>query len=75
MSWNIYFILFMIFAAAIVLTLLSYTPWARENMKWLTSFKAYLVIGLLIGGCLAAAGLLLSQSMATLYTPDITTGD
>lgn len=38
----------LVLAAALFFVMLSFTTWAQLNMKWITSFKFYVVIGIVV---------------------------
>lgn len=49
-----------LFLLALLLVLLSYTPWVQGNLKWMTSFYFYIGIGAGLGACLLYAAYLLA---------------
>ncbi|MCC2685512.1 MAG: hypothetical protein K0R75_2411 [Paenibacillaceae bacterium] len=41
-------------AACLIAIMISNTPWAQQNLKWLTSYPFYILAGIVLGVSLAA---------------------
>jgi hypothetical protein len=61
-------IFLIILSAAFLLVFLSFTPWAHENIKWITSLKFYVFVGILFGLSMLYLCYLLIIKLIPLYT-------
>jgi hypothetical protein len=56
-------IAFTLFIVAMLLALLSYTPWVQSNLKWMTNFYFYIVIGTVLGCAILLAAYAIAKQM------------
>jgi hypothetical protein len=52
-----------LFIVAMLLALLSYTPSVQSNLKWMTNFYFYIVVGTLLGCALLLAAYVVAKQM------------
>lgn len=56
----------LVFATALLLVLLSYSPWAQSRFKWITSIGFYLLIGGLLGISLMGVSICIAFALSPL---------
>jgi hypothetical protein len=59
------------FFGLIILAVLASSPWAQEHLRWLSSQKFYLLLGILLGLGLAVVCITVASALLPLITKNL----